>query len=165
MFVHLHHCNGRHSTNSRFSAKVRPPRAGGEKTGCFATRSPHRVNPIGLVGGASTRACSCDMRRHLMLFLNACRQTRDYSTTIITMSTRTTKQNRVSCGSSASKVALSFFLALICSHTRQCWTSSPTTPQTDCQSKTVGTYCYAFSYCFCHHCWVLLLLTHTRCWP
>ena len=28
--------------------KVRPPRAGGIKVGCMATRSPHRPNPIGL---------------------------------------------------------------------------------------------------------------------
>jgi len=28
--------------------KVRPPRAGGLKVGCMATRSPHRPNPIGL---------------------------------------------------------------------------------------------------------------------
>lgn len=28
--------------------KVRPPRLGGEKRGVFATRSPHRPNPIGM---------------------------------------------------------------------------------------------------------------------
>lgn len=30
------------------NAKVKPPRAGGKKVGLFATRSPHRPNPIGL---------------------------------------------------------------------------------------------------------------------
>lgn len=33
---------------SRFHAKVHPPRLGGESRGVFATRSPHRPNPIGL---------------------------------------------------------------------------------------------------------------------
>jgi tRNA (adenine37-N6)-methyltransferase len=33
---------------SHFHAKVHPPRMGGEKIGVFATRSPHRPNPIGL---------------------------------------------------------------------------------------------------------------------
>ncbi|OYZ13431.1 MAG: tRNA (N6-threonylcarbamoyladenosine(37)-N6)-methyltransferase TrmO [Bdellovibrio sp. 28-41-41] len=33
---------------SSFKAKVHPPRMGGEKIGVFATRSPHRPNPIGL---------------------------------------------------------------------------------------------------------------------
>jgi len=32
----------------RFHAKVHPPRLGGEPLGVFATRSPHRPNPIGL---------------------------------------------------------------------------------------------------------------------
>ena len=31
-----------------FKAKVRPPRLDGEKVGLFASRSPHRPNPIGL---------------------------------------------------------------------------------------------------------------------
>jgi tRNA-Thr(GGU) m(6)t(6)A37 methyltransferase TsaA len=31
-----------------FKAKVRPPRLNGRKVGVFATRSPHRPNPIGL---------------------------------------------------------------------------------------------------------------------
>lgn len=31
-----------------FPTKIRPPRAGGTKTGCLATRSPHRPNEIGL---------------------------------------------------------------------------------------------------------------------
>lgn len=34
--------------SARFHAKVHPPRLGGEKRGVFATRSPHRPNPIGL---------------------------------------------------------------------------------------------------------------------
>lgn len=33
---------------SRFHAKVHPPRMDGDKIGVFATRSPHRPNPIGL---------------------------------------------------------------------------------------------------------------------
>lgn len=38
------HQNG----NERFHAKVHPPRMNGESIGVFATRSPHRPNPIGL---------------------------------------------------------------------------------------------------------------------
>ncbi len=34
--------------NARFHAKVRPPRLRGKTVGIFATRSPHRPNPIGL---------------------------------------------------------------------------------------------------------------------
>ena len=34
--------------NARFHAKVHPPRLGGDSMGVFATRSPHRPNPIGL---------------------------------------------------------------------------------------------------------------------
>lgn len=38
-----------HKNNTaRFHAKVHPPRMGGENIGVFATRSPHRPNPIGL---------------------------------------------------------------------------------------------------------------------
>ena len=38
-----------HLNNStRFHAKVHPPRLGGQTIGVFATRSPHRPNPIGL---------------------------------------------------------------------------------------------------------------------
>jgi tRNA-Thr(GGU) m(6)t(6)A37 methyltransferase TsaA len=36
------------NTNLRYHAKVHPPRMGGEPIGVFATRSPHRPNPIGL---------------------------------------------------------------------------------------------------------------------
>ncbi len=36
------------NSNTRFHAKVHPPRLGGESIGVFATRSPHRPNPIGL---------------------------------------------------------------------------------------------------------------------
>jgi tRNA-Thr(GGU) m(6)t(6)A37 methyltransferase TsaA len=36
------------NTNKRVKAKIHPPRMGGEKTGLFATRTPHRPNPIGL---------------------------------------------------------------------------------------------------------------------
>ncbi len=38
-----------HKNNSaRYHAKVHPPRMGGQPTGVFSTRSPHRPNPIGL---------------------------------------------------------------------------------------------------------------------
>lgn len=38
-----------HKNNSaRYHAKVHPPRMGGQQTGVFSTRSPHRPNPIGL---------------------------------------------------------------------------------------------------------------------
>jgi len=33
---------------TRFHAKVHPPRLGGESIGLFATRTPHRPNPLGL---------------------------------------------------------------------------------------------------------------------
>ncbi len=36
------------NTNETVSGKVKPPRLGGEKMGLFATRSPHRPNPVGL---------------------------------------------------------------------------------------------------------------------
>jgi tRNA-Thr(GGU) m(6)t(6)A37 methyltransferase TsaA len=36
------------NTNQRFHAKVHPPRLKGESRGVFATRSPHRPNPVGL---------------------------------------------------------------------------------------------------------------------
>lgn len=36
------------NTNKGVNAKVHPPRMGGEKTGLFSTRTPHRPNPIGL---------------------------------------------------------------------------------------------------------------------
>ncbi len=36
------------NANLRYHAKVHPPRLGGESIGVFATRSPHRPNPIGL---------------------------------------------------------------------------------------------------------------------
>lgn len=42
------HLNKQFSTNCRFHAKVHPPRLEGETMGVFATRSPHRPNPIGL---------------------------------------------------------------------------------------------------------------------
>jgi len=38
---------GLHDYNPQKS-KVTPPKANGEKKGVFATRSPHRYNPIGL---------------------------------------------------------------------------------------------------------------------
>jgi tRNA (adenine37-N6)-methyltransferase len=36
------------NSNKKFYAKVAPPRLNGETIGVFATRSPHRPNPIGL---------------------------------------------------------------------------------------------------------------------
>ena len=36
------------NTSTRYHAKVHPPRLGGDSMGVFATRSPHRPNPIGL---------------------------------------------------------------------------------------------------------------------
>jgi tRNA (adenine37-N6)-methyltransferase len=36
------------NTSARYHAKVHPPRLGGATIGVFATRSPHRPNPIGL---------------------------------------------------------------------------------------------------------------------
>lgn len=36
------------NNNKSIRTKVHPPRLGGEKMGVFATRSPHRPNPIGL---------------------------------------------------------------------------------------------------------------------
>lgn len=33
--------------NTRFRAKISPPKLDGEKIGCYASRSPHRINPIG----------------------------------------------------------------------------------------------------------------------
>jgi tRNA-Thr(GGU) m(6)t(6)A37 methyltransferase TsaA len=36
------------NSNDRFHAKVHPPRLNGKSMGLFATRSPHRPNPIGL---------------------------------------------------------------------------------------------------------------------
>jgi tRNA-Thr(GGU) m(6)t(6)A37 methyltransferase TsaA len=36
------------SFHSKFKTKIKPPRLNGEKKGIFATRAPHRYNPIGL---------------------------------------------------------------------------------------------------------------------
>ncbi len=36
------------NTSARYHAKIHPPRLAGESIGVFATRSPHRPNPIGL---------------------------------------------------------------------------------------------------------------------
>lgn len=36
------------NTDARFHAKIHPPKKEGESIGLFATRSPHRPNPIGL---------------------------------------------------------------------------------------------------------------------
>ena len=42
--IFLFHAND----NAAVKAKVRPPQLDGEKLGLFATRTPHRPNPIGL---------------------------------------------------------------------------------------------------------------------
>jgi tRNA-Thr(GGU) m(6)t(6)A37 methyltransferase TsaA len=42
--VFVFHAN----SNKQFRPKVEPPRAGGKKMGVYATRSPHRLNPLGL---------------------------------------------------------------------------------------------------------------------
>jgi len=36
------------NTNTKYHPKVHPPRLGGQSIGVFATRSPHRPNPLGL---------------------------------------------------------------------------------------------------------------------
>jgi len=36
------------NTNAKYHPKVHPPRLGGKSMGVFATRSPHRPNPLGL---------------------------------------------------------------------------------------------------------------------
>lgn len=48
-FSHLWLIFGFHrNTNALYRPKVHPPRLGGESIGVFATRSPHRPNPLGL---------------------------------------------------------------------------------------------------------------------
>lgn len=48
-YSHLWVIFGFHLNNSsRFHAKVHPPRLGGQSMGLFATRTPHRPNPLGL---------------------------------------------------------------------------------------------------------------------
>jgi tRNA-Thr(GGU) m(6)t(6)A37 methyltransferase TsaA len=42
--IFIFHAN----TNKKFKARVEPPRLGGQKIGVFGTRSPHRINPIGM---------------------------------------------------------------------------------------------------------------------
>jgi tRNA-Thr(GGU) m(6)t(6)A37 methyltransferase TsaA len=43
------HLNTRSSSaNRRFKSKISPPALGGRKVGVYATRSPHRANPIGI---------------------------------------------------------------------------------------------------------------------
>ena len=36
------------NTNKKCPSKVRPPRLNGQSCGVYASRSPHRPNPIGL---------------------------------------------------------------------------------------------------------------------
>jgi len=46
--IFVFHANTNLKDHANFKAKIRPPRLQGQKAGVFATRSPHRVNPIGL---------------------------------------------------------------------------------------------------------------------
>jgi len=36
------------NSNKRFHARIEPPRLGGRKVGVYGTRTPHRINPLGL---------------------------------------------------------------------------------------------------------------------
>lgn len=47
-FNYLHILFGFHKPAKSFTLRVHPPRANGREAGLFASRSPHRVNPIGL---------------------------------------------------------------------------------------------------------------------
>lgn len=56
------------NTNKRFLPKVHPPRLGGRSIGLFASRSPHRPNPLGLslarlvkVDGATLHLAGIDL--------------------------------------------------------------------------------------------------------
>ena len=42
------HLNTKSTNPKRIKSKISPPALGGEKVGLFATRSPHRFNPIGI---------------------------------------------------------------------------------------------------------------------
>jgi tRNA-Thr(GGU) m(6)t(6)A37 methyltransferase TsaA len=44
----FHANNDSEDVGTHTKAKIRPPRLLGKKLGMFATRTPHRVNPIGL---------------------------------------------------------------------------------------------------------------------
>jgi tRNA-Thr(GGU) m(6)t(6)A37 methyltransferase TsaA len=47
--IFVFHLNTQSSTKSRrFKSKISPPSLGGQKVGVYATRSPHRINPIGI---------------------------------------------------------------------------------------------------------------------
>jgi len=46
--IYVFHENTNLGGKSQVKSKVRPPRLGGDKVGLFATRTPHRPNPIGL---------------------------------------------------------------------------------------------------------------------
>jgi len=46
--LYVFHENTNLGGKSQVKSKVRPPRLGGDKVGLFATRTPHRPNPIGL---------------------------------------------------------------------------------------------------------------------
>ena len=44
---HLNSLSGKQRTNKQFPAKISPPALGGKRVGVFATRTPHRPNPVG----------------------------------------------------------------------------------------------------------------------
>ena len=44
----IFHLNTKSSNPKRIKSKISPPALGGEKVGIYATRSPHRYNPIGI---------------------------------------------------------------------------------------------------------------------
>ena len=46
--IFLFHLNTKSSNPKRIKSKISPPALGGDKVGIFATRSPHRFNPIGI---------------------------------------------------------------------------------------------------------------------
>ena len=44
---HLNSLSSKQRSNKQFSAKIAPPALGGQRVGIFATRTPHRPNPVG----------------------------------------------------------------------------------------------------------------------
>lgn len=46
--IFVFHLNTKSSNPKRIKSKISPPALGGDKVGIFATRSPHRFNPIGI---------------------------------------------------------------------------------------------------------------------
>jgi len=44
---HLNSISGKNRKDGQFPAKIKPPALGGKRVGIFATRTPHRPNPVG----------------------------------------------------------------------------------------------------------------------